>query len=127
MPDNKDFKCSFCGKPKNEIKTLIAGPNQYICNECIDLCHNIIHEVKSKVDNTDYASVTVTPEEIKDAVVEMILRTSGKWNDTWFDDEVRYQIESIYSESKLNGKILSRFGTVFLKENLYLLEDSYVE
>ena len=57
----------------------------------------------------------------------MILRTSGKWNDTWFDDEVRYQIESIYSESKLNGKILSRFGTVFLKENLYLLEDSYVE
>jgi len=68
-----------------------------------------------------------TPEEIKDAVVEMILRTSGKWNDTWFDDEVRYQIESIYSESKLNGKILSRFGTVFLKENLYLLEDSYVE
>lgn len=73
MPDNKDFKCSFCGKPKNEIKTLIAGPNQYICNECIDLCHNIIHEVKSKVDNTDYASVTVTPEEIKEYLDEHVI------------------------------------------------------
>jgi len=73
LPDNKDFKCSFCGKPKNEIKTLIAGPNQYICNECIDLCHNIIHEVKSKVDNTDYASVTVTPEEIKEYLDEHVI------------------------------------------------------
>ena len=57
----------------------------------------------------------------------MIFRTTGKWNDTWFDDFVRYQIESIYSNSKLNGKILSRFGTVFLKDNLYLLEDNYVQ
>ena len=66
MAENKEFKCSFCGKPKNEIKTLIAGPNQYICNECIDLCHDIIHEVKSKVNNPDYKSATVTPEEIKE-------------------------------------------------------------
>ena len=74
MPDNKDFKCSFCGKPKNEIKTLIAGPNQYICNECIDLCHNIIHEVKAKdVNNPDYASVTVTPEEIKEYLDEHVI------------------------------------------------------
>jgi len=73
LPDNKDFKCSFCGKPKTEIKTLIAGPNQYICNECIDLCHSIIHEVKSKVDNTDYASVTVTPEEIKEYLDEHVI------------------------------------------------------
>ena len=73
MPDNKEFKCSFCGKPKTEIKTLIAGPNQYICNECIDLCHNIIHEVKSKADKTDYASVTVTPEEIKEYLDEHVI------------------------------------------------------
>jgi len=66
LAENKEFKCSFCGKPKNEIKTLIAGPNQYICNECIDLCHDIIHEVKSKVDNPDYDTTTVTPEEIKE-------------------------------------------------------------
>ena len=66
MAENKEFKCSFCGKPKNEIKTLIAGPNQYICNECIDLCHDIIHEVKSEENNSDYKSVSTTPEEIKE-------------------------------------------------------------
>ena len=65
MAENKEFKCSFCGKPKNEIKTLIAGPNNYICNECIDLCHDIIHEVKSE-EKSDYKSITTTPEEIKE-------------------------------------------------------------
>ena len=65
MAENKEFKCSFCGKPKNDIKTLIAGPNNYICNECIDLCHDIIHEVK-KEEKQDYSSISTTPEEIKE-------------------------------------------------------------
>ena len=74
MAENKEFKCSFCGKPKNEIKTLIAGPNQYICNECIDLCHNIIHEVKAEdVNNSDYNSSSVTPEEIKEYLDEHVI------------------------------------------------------
>jgi ATP-dependent Clp protease ATP-binding subunit ClpX len=65
LADNKEFKCSFCGKPKNEIKTLIAGPNNYICNECIDLCHDIIHEIKSE-EKDDHKYITTTPEEIKE-------------------------------------------------------------
>jgi ATP-dependent Clp protease ATP-binding subunit ClpX len=74
LAENKEFKCSFCGKPKNEIKTLIAGPNQYICNECIDLCHNIIHEVKAEdVNNPDYNSSSVTPEEIKEYLDEHVI------------------------------------------------------
>ena len=66
MTEKQEFKCSFCGKPKNDIKTLIAGPNQYICNECIDLCHDIIHEVKSEEEKKDYTSISNTPEEIKE-------------------------------------------------------------
>ena len=65
MAEKQEFKCSFCGKPKNDIKTLIAGPNNYICNECIDLCHDIIHEVK-KEEKQDYTSISTTPEEIKE-------------------------------------------------------------
>ena len=65
MTEKQEFKCSFCGKPKNDIKTLIAGPNQYICNECIDLCHDIIHEVKSE-EKTSHTSISNTPEEIKE-------------------------------------------------------------
>lgn len=50
------FYCSFCGKSQDEVKKLIAGPSVYICNECVDLCNNIItqellqgdHETESK-------------------------------------------------------------------------------
>ena len=44
---NKEEKllfCSFCGKNQNEVRKLIAGPSVYICNECIDLCNDIIQE-----------------------------------------------------------------------------------
>ncbi|MFB0957472.1 ATP-dependent Clp protease ATP-binding subunit ClpX [Proteiniclasticum sp. QWL-01] len=42
--DNSNFRCSFCGKPQNQVKRLVAGPGVYICNECIDLCSEIIDE-----------------------------------------------------------------------------------
>ena len=43
--------CSFCGKSQDEVKKLIAGPSVYICNECVDLCNDIIEEeIKSDED-----------------------------------------------------------------------------
>ena len=69
----QDHHCHFCGKDKKEVTKLIVGDDSAICNECIDLCHNIIHEVKSKADKTDYASVTVTPEEIKEYLDEHVI------------------------------------------------------
>ena len=45
MSNNDDIlKCSFCGKTQNQVKRLIAGPNVYICDECIDLCSEIVDE-----------------------------------------------------------------------------------
>ena len=38
--------CSFCGKNQNEVRRLIAGPSVYICDECVDLCNDIISEEK---------------------------------------------------------------------------------
>src|SRR5262252_3376001 len=38
------LRCSFCGKSQNEVKKLIAGPTVYICNECIDICNEIISD-----------------------------------------------------------------------------------
>src|SRR5260370_2064656 len=43
--DGSDLvKCSFCGKSQKQVKKLIAGPGVYICDECIDLCNDIIEE-----------------------------------------------------------------------------------
>ena len=41
---NDDLLCSFCGKSQDEVKKLIAGPSVYICDECIQLCNEIIAE-----------------------------------------------------------------------------------
>lgn len=50
--EEKQLRCSFCGKPQEQVRRLIAGPNVYICNECIELCQEIIEE--EFVDNFDY-------------------------------------------------------------------------
>lgn len=42
--EEKQLRCSFCGKPQDQVRRLIAGPNVYICNECIELCQDIIEE-----------------------------------------------------------------------------------
>ena len=65
MTDKQDYTCSFCGKQKEEVKTLIAGPSQYICNECVDLCYDIIHESRTKSEK-DYDGDMPTPDEIKE-------------------------------------------------------------
>ena len=45
ISDGADLlKCSFCGKSQKQVKKLIAGPGVYICDECIDLCNEIIEE-----------------------------------------------------------------------------------
>ena len=38
------FKCSFCGKSQKQVQQLIAGPGVYICDECVELCNEIIEE-----------------------------------------------------------------------------------
>ncbi len=45
MPKNDDkLKCSFCGKTQDQVKKLIAGPEVYICDECVELCNEILDE-----------------------------------------------------------------------------------
>lgn len=43
--------CSFCGKSQHEVRKLIAGPNAFICNECVDLCNDIIADQPPKPRN----------------------------------------------------------------------------
>ena len=66
MSDTKDQKklhCSFCGKSQDEVKKLIAGPSVYICNECVDLCNDIIEE-EVKHEESDSENTLLSPLEI---------------------------------------------------------------
>ncbi len=61
----KMLYCSFCGKSQNEVKKLIAGPSVYICDECIDLCNDIIREeLLSSGQDKENSSELPTPKEI---------------------------------------------------------------
>lgn len=71
MSDNKtsepDCFCSFCGKNQNEVQKLIAGPNVFICDECIELCNEIVQDESGDQvqDSADNRSVSLKPMEIK--------------------------------------------------------------
>ncbi|MCZ0932271.1 MAG: ATP-dependent Clp protease ATP-binding subunit ClpX [Oligoflexia bacterium] len=66
--------CSFCGKNQKEVSKLISGPQVYICNECIDLCNEILTEENKKEAFTDSKKLKVsTPAEIKASLDEYII------------------------------------------------------
>ena len=74
--DDKDnsklLYCSFCGKNQHEVRKLIAGPSVFVCNECVDLCNDIIREELQKqvdVDNTALPK----PKEIKSKLDEYVI------------------------------------------------------
>jgi len=67
-----DLVCSFCGKSQDEVKKLIAGPTVYICDECIELCNDIIAEEFEKEEAAKLSSVP-KPAEIKDAIDDYVI------------------------------------------------------
>ena len=62
--DKKQLKCSFCGKNQDQVKRLIAGPGVYICDECIELCSDIIADEFEETVELDTKSLP-KPKEIK--------------------------------------------------------------
>jgi len=71
--DGTNLSCSFCGKSQKEVKKLIAGPTVYICDECIELCNDIIAEEYGQEDPTPRASRVPKPKEIHAALDEYVV------------------------------------------------------
>jgi len=72
--ENSQLTCSFCGKSQDEVKKLIAGPTVYICDECIELCNDIIDE-ESRLDQTSDPELKHLPKpvELKDILDEYVI------------------------------------------------------
>jgi len=71
--DNANLSCSFCGKSQREVKKLIAGPTVYICDECIELCNDIIAEEYGREEVAPETSRVPKPVEIKHTLDEYVI------------------------------------------------------
>ena len=74
--DDSKLKCSFCGKTQNQVRKLIAGPNVYICDQCIELCSEILDE-ELEMENDEYFDDSdinlLKPKEIKSFLDEYVV------------------------------------------------------
>ena len=71
--DKKELSCSFCGKAKSEVERLIAGPGVYICNECIESCHDLIEEQAVKEVSEEYQDWNYTPIQLRDFLNDYVI------------------------------------------------------
>ena len=65
--------CSFCGKSQHEVRKLIAGPSVFICDECVELCNDIIREEVSEAAQSGEAAKLPVPAEIKEILDEYVI------------------------------------------------------
>jgi ATP-dependent Clp protease ATP-binding subunit ClpX len=71
--NGKLLYCSFCGKSQHEVRKLIAGPSVFICDECVDLCNDIIREEVQEAENKGDSESLPTPKEIKSTLDEYVI------------------------------------------------------
>ena len=70
--DEENLKCSFCGKDQDQVKKLVAGSGVYICNECIELCSEIVEEELAQNTSEEFTELP-TPKEIMDHLNEYVI------------------------------------------------------
>lgn len=70
--DKNQLKCSFCGKTQEQVKKLVAGPGVYICDECIELCNEIIEEELQDETSADFGEIP-KPKEIRSILDEYVV------------------------------------------------------
>ena len=107
---NDFLKCSFCGKSQKQVKKLIAGPGIYICDECVDLCNEIIEEELKEEKEVDFKDLP-RPQEIYSILNDYVIGQERakkilsvavynhykrvKYEDKFRDDDVEIQKSNI--------------------------------
>ena len=112
--------CSFCGKKQGEISKLISGPQVYICNECIDLCNEILaEEEKKESSGKDFIKDSEkfklsTPKQIKEALDEYIIGQAQAKKSMAVAVHNHYKRIDMFSESQKDGVELSKSNLLLI-------------
>ena len=70
--DKRQLKCSFCGKNQEQVRRLIAGPNVYICDECVELCDEIIQEEVEEITEEEVINLP-KPKEMMNTLNDYVI------------------------------------------------------
>lgn len=110
--EERQLRCSFCGKPQEQVRRLIAGPNVYICNECVELCQEIIEE--EYVDNLNYEMLDLPkPAAIKETLDDYVIKQ---------ERAKRALAVAVYNHYKrINKKPTKNNDTELQKSNIIML------
>ena len=78
--EDKLLYCSFCGKSQNEVRKLIAGPSVYVCDECVELCNDIIRDELAEDEKAASSGSLPKPKEIKQELDQYVIgQEQAKW------------------------------------------------
>ena len=94
--ENSEIRCSFCGRPQSQVKRLVAGPDVYICNDCVDLCRDIIAEGMNETAAVPEEGGLLKPKEIAEALSEYVI---GQ------DDAKKALAVAVYNHYKRIGRM----------------------
>jgi len=108
--DNDNLFCSFCGKNQKEVKKLIAGPAVYICDECIQLCSEIIEEEKEQ--DAEVLEQSYLPREIKDMLDEYVIEQ---------DEAKKVLAVAVYNHYKRLQSTIGNDDVELQKSNILLI------
>ncbi|MBV1758457.1 MAG: ATP-dependent Clp protease ATP-binding subunit ClpX [Dethiosulfatibacter sp.] len=109
--DDKQLKCSFCGKNQDQVKRLIAGPNVYICNECVELCKEIIDEEIDFLEDEEFNNLP-KPKEIKEFLDKYVIKQ---------DEAKKALAVAVYNHYKRINKTKKNKGVELHKTNILVL------
>ena len=110
--EKKQLKCSFCGKTQEQVKRLVAGPGVYICDECIELCSEIIEEEFEEARTENELNDIPKPKEIRDILDQYVIgqETAKKT----LAVAVYNHYKRIYNDSKSNDVELQKSNIVMM-------------
>ncbi len=110
--DDKQLRCSFCGKSQDQVQRLIAGPNVFICDECVALCQEIIDEELSSIETFEMEELPI-PKEINEILDQYVIKQ---------DKAKKALAVAVYNHYKRINQIPSKDSEIELqKSNIIML------